>query len=234
MPRINKVEYPKVICADCGIEYGKNQYYLSRIEGQERMEVCKGCFEKEFKNDFETCFRKYDIPFIKRIWDISDNNCGLYMKNISLPQYSKLKWKDSKFENEPESESEETNFYYAIVKNLKQEARKLSIILQVASSQSNMQLYISSIKSLKETLDLISKYDWKLMYSEYETSEEAGRPTKPLVKQIAVWEQNHDNQIKNHKIWNVVEVLDVAVKQTKDAGNSIGEAFKSVSENINN
>ena len=32
MPRINKVEVAKVICADCGIEYGKNQYYLSTIK----------------------------------------------------------------------------------------------------------------------------------------------------------------------------------------------------------
>jgi len=244
MPRINKVEFAKVICTDCGIEYDKNKYYLSRIEGQERMEVCKGCFQKEFKNDFENCLRKYDIPFIKKMWDISENSCGLYMKNISLPQFSRLRWKDSQFENEVE----ETNFYDNIVKSLKDDANKLNDKLSKAISMQDMNLYISTIKSLRDTLDLISKYDWKLMYSEYTTCEYdksneldklncklailtddihialacdkdvtdlmlqkntlqdliKGKENEITIKQIAVWEQNHENQIRNHKIWNVV------------------------------
>ena len=205
MNRINKVEYPKVICADCGIEYGKNQYYLSRIEGQERMEVCKGCFNDEFKNDYLECLEKYNIPFIKKMWDISENNCGLYLKNITLPQFSKLRWKDSQFENEPELE--ETNVYQEIVGCLKKEAKKLSGRLVLYNNQGEMNQYISTIKSLKETLDLINKYNWKLTYSEYDISEESGRPTKPLTKQVSVWEQNHENQIRNHKVWNVVESI---------------------------
>jgi len=235
----------KVICKDCGIEYKENMYYLSRIEGQKRMEICKNCFEDECRIDMLKCFKKYNIPFIKTVWESSHDGTGfgLYMKNISFPQYVHLRWKDSILYNE-ENKKAEINFYDDIVLNLKNEAIKLNKKLTTIrenlgsenSSQSrsnDMNLYISTLKSLRETLDLINKYDWKLMYSEYETSEEAGRPTKPPVKQIAVWEQNHDNQIKNHKVWNVAEAIDYVAKQIKEAGNSIVESLKNVSENIN-
>lgn len=89
----------------------------------------------------------------------------------------------------------ENNFYEEIVKNLKTEANKLSEKITKLNDKHDMNLYIACIKSLKETLDLISKYDWRLMYSEYGYQKE---------KQIAIWEQNHDHQIRNHKIWNVV------------------------------
>ena len=240
----------KVICQDCGIEYDKNQYYLSHIEGQERMEVCKYCFAKEFisSESIEYIFRKYNIPFITELWEqINDKYQGSnvlpqYMKALWLPQFINLRWKDTDW-NKEDSQEAEVNFYDGIVKNLKKEAVKLNDKLakireslssinssQSSQSRSNdMNLYISTLKSLRDTLDLISKYDWKLMYSEYETDSGCAIK-KPLVKQVSVWEQNHDNQIKNHKIWNVVDALDVAVKQTKDAGNSIGESLKSVSK----
>jgi len=110
------------------------------------------------------------------------------------------------------------NFYDDILLNLKNEAIKLNKKLttireglgSVNSSQSrsnDMNLYISTLKSLRDTLDLISKYDWRLMYSEYETDSGCAIK-KPLVKQIAVWEQNHENQIRKHKVWNVIETKD--------------------------
>ena len=83
-----------------------------------------------------------------------------------------------------------------------------------------MNLYISTLKSLRETLDLINKYDWKLMYSEYGLTQDQ--------QQVSVWEQNHDNQIRNHKVWNAVEVLDIATKITKETGNIIGGALKNI------
>jgi len=241
----------KVICQDCGIEYDKNQYYLSRIEGQERMEVCKYCFAKEFisSESIEYIFRKYNIPFITELWEqINDKYQGSnvlpqYMKALWLPQFINLRWKDTDW-NKEDSQEVEVNFYDGIVKNLKKEAVKLndklakireslSSINSFQSSQSrsnDMNLYISTLKSLRETLDLISKYDWKLMYSEYEilvSNKDSDRgKLGNEVKQVSVWEQNHDNQIKNHKIWSVVDALDIVGKQTKDAGSNIGESYK--------
>jgi len=225
----------KFICENCGIEKNETHYYFSRIQGQKYMKICKDCFIEEFKNSKDALgvLRKYNIPFFKSLWD-SCNDLRYYIKAInSLPQYRGLGWKDSKLENE-ESE-QETNFYDKIVNNLKKEAEKLnnklSLIrenLENPNKYADMNIYIATLKSLKETLDLISKYDWKLMHSEYETDNGRSFNSNPQVKQIAVWEQNHDNQIRNHKIWNVVEVLDIATKITKETGNIIGGALKNI------
>lgn len=134
------------------------------------------------------------------------------------------------------------NFYDSIIVSLKDDAKKLNNKLTIAINNHDMQLYISTIKSLRDTLDLISKYDWRLMYSEYkiidedeiknlehqlklaqdkiDTDKEQNadfisiyerdrliRKIKELKNrtQIAIWEQNHDNQIRNHKIGELVK-----------------------------
>ena len=78
----------------------------------------------------------------------------------------------------------------------------------------------NEIKMVKEILNLLEMYDWKLMYSEHHTGE---------VKQVAVWEQNGEGLIRKHKVWNVVD----AINTTKDSGRIIGKAIGSISENIN-
>jgi len=78
----------------------------------------------------------------------------------------------------------------------------------------------NEIKMVKEILNLLEMYDWKLIHSEYHTGE---------VKQVAVWEQNGEGLIRNHKVWNVIN----AINTTKDSGRIIGKAMGSISENIN-
>ena len=116
------------------------------------------------------------------------------------------------------------NFYEEIVKNLKLEANKLSNKITKLNDKHDMNLYIACIKSLKETLDLISRYDWKLIYSEYTVKGDSDND----VKQVSVWEQNHDNQIRNHKIWNVVKGLDIATKTTRETERIIDGALKNI------
>ena len=123
----------------------------------------------------------------------------------------------------------ENNFYDGIVSNLKQEARYLNDILGYHRRKDNTNGYISTLKSLRETLDLIKKYDWQLMYSEYGVENHTSiinvyndnldiaissgksrdiidhlireRDSVKLVTEIAVWEQNHEGNIRNHKVW---------------------------------
>jgi len=83
----------------------------------------------------------------------------------------------------------------------------------------------NEIKMVKEILNLLEMYDWKLMYSNYSTTDNEGN----WIKQVAVWEQNGDGMIRKHKIWNVVD----AINTTKDSGRIIGKAMGSISENIN-
>ena len=53
---------------------------------------------------------------------------------------------------------------------------------------------IDTLRLLKDTLSLIKEYDWHLEYSENETD---------YNKEVAVWEQNHSGEIRNHKKWNI-------------------------------
>lgn len=117
-------------------------------------------------------------------------------------EYSIMEWKciyNTLKQDIPEIED---NFYDSIVSNLKKEADKLSNRLnKLSESQSITNDYIATIKSLRETLDLINKYDWKLMYSTYGLKEQDSENRNRM---ISVWEQNHDCQIRNHKMWKIV------------------------------
>jgi hypothetical protein len=94
---------------------------------------------------------------------------------------------------------ENINFYDEIVSNLKKEANKLNERLTKLREHQNVNNdYIATLKSLRETLELINKYDWKLNYSEYKTVEFGEE-----IAMISVWEQNHDSQIRNHKVWKI-------------------------------
>lgn len=93
----------------------------------------------------------------------------------------------------------ETNFYDGIVINLKTEADVLNKKLSKLRENNDMTNFISTLKSLRETLDLIHKYDWHLDYSEYDTFDDNDNK----VHQVSVWESNHENTIRNHKIWNI-------------------------------
>jgi hypothetical protein len=215
----------KKICSDCGLEKKETEYYLSRNNNSSTMDICKDCFKKEFYNSTEiyAFFRKYDLPFFIDIMDNiiekykPDSVLGEYMKTInSLSQYRNLTWKDSILEYE--TNKKDDSFYDSIVDNLKKEADKLSGRLNKLSESQNISNdYIATIKSLKETLDLINKYDWRLMYSEYGVIENGEE-----IPQVSIWEQNHDNQIRNYKFWNVIKKIST---DTKEYGMSIGNSL---------
>jgi len=94
-------------------------------------------------------------------------------------------------------------FYDDIIEKLKEEAQclndKLKGVRECKSHQNQMNDYIATLKSLRETLDLIHKYDWQLMYSEYGV--ESNKINEGNITEIAVWEQNHEGQIRNYKKW---------------------------------
>jgi hypothetical protein len=206
----------KKICSDCGIERNETDFYLSRTQEKKRLNICKDCMAKElYDADVHDFFIKYNIPYIKELIEKIPHSSpkeflGTYMRYInSLPQYKNMQWKDSNIYGEEETEN--NDFYNDIVENLRIEAKKLNDKLNDLRNKNDMNLYISTLKSLRETLDLISKYDWKLNYSEYQVKDDNDN----LITQISVWEQNHDNQIRNHKFWNVVDAINYVYDNSK-------------------
>jgi hypothetical protein len=133
---------------------------------------------------------------------MNDKDYSMKVGNQEL-KFSIMEWKciyNTLKQDIPEIED---NFYDSIVLNLKKEADKLNKKLNdIRENNKDMNLYISTLKSLKETLDLINKYDWKLMYSTYGLKEQDSENRNRM---ISVWEQNHDCQIRNHKMWKIVD-----------------------------
>jgi hypothetical protein len=98
------------------------------------------------------------------------------------------------------------NYYEGIVKNLKRDAESLSKGLKniLENNSGDINKYIGMTKALKETLSLIKEFDWQLKYSQYETSESDGT-NKHF--EVAIWEQNSQNEIRNHQHFEVVKDL---------------------------
>lgn len=86
------------------------------------------------------------------------------------------------------------NIFNETVKTLTEDAMSLQQKFHKLQEENNIKGSIDCLRLLKDTLSLIKEYDWHLEYSEYKTD---GK------KQVAVWEQNHCGDIKNHKIWNI-------------------------------
>ena len=100
-------------------------------------------------------------------------------------------------------EKEMKDFYAEIVESLKKEATGLKNKLTKCSENNEANMYVQLIKALRDTLDLIEKYDkysWKAMFSEY-VAVTLGKNKK----MVSVWEQNGNNEIRNKKSWTVFE-----------------------------
>ena len=80
------------------------------------------------------------------------------------------------------------------IDNLKEEAKMLDESISKTRDRGDFGTYRNLIKAYSDILLLIDRYDWQQKYSEYTTDEE---------KQIAVWEQNSDGNIRDHKVWTV-------------------------------
>ncbi|MBQ4523340.1 MAG: hypothetical protein IJA10_10375 [Lachnospiraceae bacterium] len=89
---------------------------------------------------------------------------------------------------------ENKNVFNKTVETLTKDAKSLTEKFHKLQETGDIRASIDCLRLLKDTLSLIKEYDWRLMYSEYETD---GK------KQVSVWEQNHCGDIRNHKIWNV-------------------------------
>jgi len=171
-----------------------------------------------------------DQKFFEELVDLPNmilKNHTYYYKGIPIYLDENLKYKTCEllYKND-------NNFYDDIIKNLKKEANHLNDRLTRFRNNNEMNNYIVTLKSLRETLDLIKKYDWQLIYSEYGiendkikniddsinimlangiTINNEGKDIHDLkndknnlpklVTEIAVWECNHEGNIRNHKVW---------------------------------
>lgn len=86
------------------------------------------------------------------------------------------------------------NVFEETVNTLTNDAMSLQQKFHKLQESGDIRASIDCLRLLKDTLSLIKEYDWHLEYSEYKTDGH---------REVAVWEQNHSGEIRNHKKWDV-------------------------------
>lgn len=110
----------------------------------------------------------------------------------------------------------QSNYVDNIVKELKNEAQELNKNLLKYRQNKDMNLYISTLKSLRETMNLIRDYDWREEHSEYHTGDDNHI-------EVSTWQQNSDGTIRNHKRYIVDKKFDdVNMNRIEKEINNIG------------
>lgn len=88
--------------------------------------------------------------------------------------------------------NENKNVFEETVETLIKDAKSLQKKFTTLQEKNDFRGALDAMRLLKDTLSLIKEYDWELKYSKYQTDGH---------KEIAVWEQNHSGDIRNHKKW---------------------------------
>lgn len=96
--------------------------------------------------------------------------------------------------------NENKNVFEETVKTLTQDAVSLQQRFHSLQEKNDFRGALDAMRLLKDTLSLIKEYDWELKYSEYQTDGH---------NEVAVWEQNHFGEIRNHKKWIVDEPTNI-------------------------
>ena len=173
--------------------------------------------------------KEIDIKFYEELYDYVKNELNqtginvesvseiiiLYTRKLYLPQFSDYEIyvenrdfndiRDVVINTEVVKEAldnldakEESNLYF-----LNNELEQLKKCIVKARKRNDVGTYKNLIKAYTDVLALINKEEekneWKQMYSTYKNIDNGEL-------QVAVWEQNNSNNIRNHKIFNVKSI----------------------------
>ena len=130
---------------------------------------------------------EHDEVLLEKSFNGSYFELGRYLQLMNV-----IKW---------DKEKEKISLTEKVVKALDKDIDSLLDKLKASLDNNNFSNYKMFINNLKDTVNLKQSLDWKLLYSEYKTQVSGN----DFQKQVAVWEQNGDGNIRNHKVWNVEE-----------------------------
>ena len=129
----------KFLCYCCGSEKKRSEFYKSSdpFNSVGVTPYCKNCLEriarnynsatKQFgdvtKQSLMLACERADVPYLDKLWDASYNEVhnpslkqpktnvwAAYIKNVKMPQYNGMRWRDGDLFKEGESKNTEENF----------------------------------------------------------------------------------------------------------------------------
>lgn len=195
----------KIICAACGIEKEINDHYYHNT----RMDICKDCFKEEMveTNNVYATFKKYDTPFILDLWEVSEREVGngsyftidQYMKNLNLPQFRGLRWKDSKLDKN--TSGFELSFDREVILNLKDEVKSLTSKIKSAREREDFGTYKNLILAYKEVLKLLQDTERNIKW------EEKNKKEKDMTRNFDVVDTGGNKKEVRINIYNLLKSL---------------------------
>lgn len=129
----------KFLCYCCGSEKKRSEFYKSSdpFNSVGVTPYCKNCLERIARNYNSTtkqfgdvtkqslmlACERADVPYLEKLWDASYNEVhdpslkqpktnvwAAYIKNVKMPQYNGMRWRDGDLFKEGESKNTEENF----------------------------------------------------------------------------------------------------------------------------
>lgn len=129
----------KFLCYCCGSEKKRSEFYKSSdpFNSVGVTPYCKNCLERIARNYNNTtkqfgdvtkqslmlACERADVPYLDKLWDASYNEVhdpslkqpktnvwAAYIKNVKMPQYNGMRWRDGDLFKEGESKNTEENF----------------------------------------------------------------------------------------------------------------------------
>ena len=129
----------KFLCYCCGSEKKRSEFYKSSdpFNSVGVTPYCKNCLERIARNYNSTtkqfgdvtkqslmlACERADVPYLDKLWDASYNEVhdpslkqpktnvwAAYIKNVKMPQYNGMRWRDGDLFKEGESKNTEENF----------------------------------------------------------------------------------------------------------------------------
>lgn len=116
------------------------------------------------------------------------------------------------------------------IDRIKKDCNVIQVKMFEALKNDNIGTYNNLQKALVNNINAIKSLeaDYTTVYSEYETKENP--ITGKVNKQVAIWEQNSDGEIRNRKSWDVKESADSSGLTAETIeGNIVGNVDKSKS-----
>lgn len=99
------------------------------------------------------------------------------------------------------------NYFESIIRSLKEDAGKINEGLESNLKRGDINTYISMMKALRTTLELIDEYDWQEYHSVYASK---SPDSDKWIDMISVWEQNNQGNIRNHERYKLFDGVNLA------------------------
>lgn len=96
----------------------------------------------------------------------------------------------------------ENNLNEEIVEFLREEEKDLRTKAKGRREALDMPMYKNLINAYEKVVELIKKYDWRLLWSKYGNK----LPNGTFIDCISIWEQNGDDICRNHKMFGRVDL----------------------------